>query len=347
MTIVVRPGSLSQATLLTEPAPTGRLRYGSRLRPRPNLQLRSWNRPVPISVRYYLMPETGPLRLIPQRVADGLTHDRDAIPELANSRQRVAQVIVDNEAGKTVRILDVKGHYWEFGEGGRLKHDHEWMRWVFDRPERTGGKVVDLRPEIERAQWKARTRWEVTGEDMDRIAAAVWPGSAVGAEAVKAVTGRAPRRPSLTHEARESLRKLSSLVSEVGLALESLSEPGLKGLAFEARDYAGVYEGEQPLWGAIAAAAERRRAILVQRRTGRGVFYAVVQLWRWKDDTRRVSEEVRTIDERCDGLQAAEEAARRLLAEHAHQLTARVTVEAEVLTELEWVPIKRLGEAQP
>ena len=41
--------------------------------------------------------------------------------------------------------------------------------------------------------------------------------------------------------------------------------------------------------------------------------------------------------ERCDGRDAAVMAARRLLVEHADKLSNDVTVDARVITELEWL----------
>ena len=47
-----------------------------------------------ISFRYYLFAEDGSLRRLPQRMVDELPSGRDAIPEFASSRQRVAYVVL-------------------------------------------------------------------------------------------------------------------------------------------------------------------------------------------------------------------------------------------------------------
>jgi hypothetical protein len=90
--------------------------------------------------------------------------------------------------------------------------------------------------------------------------------------------------------------------------IERLTEPALKGLSFEANGRAE----DDPLWSGIAAAAERRREILRRYRTGKGVWYVVIEGVRSERGSN--TGEIFTIDsERCDSLKAAEAAARRLL----------------------------------
>lgn len=66
---------------------------------------------------------------------------------------------------------------------------------------------------------------------------------------------------------------------------------------------------------------------------------------RW-DEARTQAEEIDTIEQRCEGKKAALEAARRLLAENAHRLGDGITVEADVATELDWVPKKVRAEQE-
>ena len=53
-----------------------------------------------ISFRHYLFAEDGSLRRLPQRIVDELPSGRDAIPEFAGSRQRVAYVVLENADGR-------------------------------------------------------------------------------------------------------------------------------------------------------------------------------------------------------------------------------------------------------
>lgn len=53
-----------------------------------------------ISFRHYLFAEDGSLRRLPQRIVDELPTGRDAIPEFAGTRQRVAYVVLENAEGR-------------------------------------------------------------------------------------------------------------------------------------------------------------------------------------------------------------------------------------------------------
>jgi hypothetical protein len=46
---------------------------------------------------------------VPLRLHDKLPFGEEAIPEYAGTRQRIATVVLDNESGKPVRILDATG----------------------------------------------------------------------------------------------------------------------------------------------------------------------------------------------------------------------------------------------
>jgi hypothetical protein len=50
-------------------------------------------------------------------------------------------------------------------------------------------------------------------------------------------------------------------------------------------------DADEAMWLGVAEAADRCREILVRRRTGRGAWYAIVQILRW-DATRRTPEAV-------------------------------------------------------
>lgn len=139
---------------------------------------------------------------------------------------------------------------------------------------------------------------------------------------------RSPTRPRT--RSKKSGEACSSSITSLG-GLASLT---LKGVAFEARENAKI-EADGPLWLGVSEAAERYREIQVRRRTGRGVWYAHVEILRW-DAVQRTGEAIASFSERCDSKVKAEEAARRLLTENAKYFTAETSVEAEVLCELEW-----------
>ena len=102
-----------------------------------------------ISFRYYLFLDDGSLRRIPQRIAHELPFGRDAIPEFASTRQRVADVVLELQDAKPLRILDARGSYFEFDEAGRVD-EHlrqsmaDRMDIVFAPLAKSKGPVVDL-----------------------------------------------------------------------------------------------------------------------------------------------------------------------------------------------------------
>ncbi|GJE29546.1 hypothetical protein [Methylobacterium organophilum] len=294
-----------------------------------------------ISIRHYVFEEGGALKLVPLRVADALRGHDDAIPEFAGTTQRVAQVVLENEAGKPVRILDARGLIWKFDDAGLLQVDDVTGLPLYDRlAENPRGKVVDLRPNIERQKWRRRNTWNVTAEDLDRITAAVWPwrkGQEAGA--VQAVKGKVPKEPPLTRDARDLLVKIEVNLGKFGNEIENLSEPALKGLAFALRQQGRIYRSEQGCYEGLAALVEHERELKARRRTGRGDWFARLTVWHVSED-RNAEREVDSIEERFSSRTAATEAARRLLAQNAHRFDLHFRVEVEVVSELECEPVE-------
>jgi hypothetical protein len=174
---------------------------------------------------------------------------------------------------------------------------------------------------------------DLTKEDLDLIAADLKiDGFQKDGPRLRAISGTAPRREPLTYEAKSAIHDIEAVI--VG-QIERLTEPALKGLAFEANGRAQ----DDPVWSGIAVAAERRREILRRYRTGKGVWYAVIEGVRSERGSN--TGEIFTIDhERCDSLKAAEAAARRLLVKNAGHFSELIGVEPHVYSELEWVPPK-------
>ena len=138
-----------------------------------------------ISTRCYIIESDGTLKRVPQRVRDALPSGADAIPMYAGTRQRVATVVLENDAGKPRKILDVRGEYWDFDAEGRIDEGLRSsmavaMDFLFS-PRSPRGKVVDLVPEIKKKDFNEKHRWEITNDDLDRIAGRhlagfQWPG---------------------------------------------------------------------------------------------------------------------------------------------------------------------------
>ncbi len=297
-----------------------------------------------ITSRAYIFAENGELKRVPRHVCDLLVFGRDAIPDYAGTKQRVAQVLIENDERRPVRILDVRGSFWTFDEHGRidagmLNSMGEWMdAFGFGyNPDRNRGKVVSLVPEIKKRDYNERHRWDVTVDVVDRIAADLWPGVNGAASDVATVKGVRPKRPPLTYEAKNALNEIGPLLLSVPHKLEDLSENALKGLAFEARRTATNDENPE-LWEALASVCERLRELRARQRTGKGVWYAMLEASHWDDPTQRSARCFVIAHERCEGKRAAVEAARKLLRTHADRFDAQTTLDVSVKSEREWRP---------
>ena len=139
------------------------------------------------------------------------------------------------------------------------------------------GKVVDLVPEIKKKKYNERHRWEITNDDLDRIAADIWPAFNGPAAETEMVRGMAPKKPPLTSEAGRVLAEVGAKIGMISYHLTTLSEAALKGLAFEVRRTEAFGE-ERGLWRGLAEECDHQREILRRHRTGKGVWYAVIEM---------------------------------------------------------------------
>jgi hypothetical protein len=271
-----------------------------------------------------------------QRTVDGLIHEHDAILAYANTTQRVAEIVVENDAGRPTRILDAKGRYWSFESDGLLSVERLVRRAEFlcGSPERPKGTIVDLRPEIARKKWKSERTWDLTKEELDRVVAAIVPSAAKPLETVRSAKGKAPRRPPLTYQGERAAHSIALKLSEIEWELWRSFEAGLKGLAFHCREMMSE-SASASLWRGIADIADLKREIKARHRTGRGAWFAIVELMMWNLD-RNEGRELETIEEKCADRKTDIAASRRLLAEHTHRFDENVTAEASVKSELEW-----------
>ena len=292
-----------------------------------------------ISFRYFLFEGDGPIRRLPHRVSTALALGRDALPFYADSRQRIVEVVVENEGGKPVRILDAIGTYWDFDEEGKIDHAlrrraGDWLEAAFASETKPGAAVVDLVPEIKKKALHDRDRWTVTKEDLDRIAADLWPGINGRPHDLTPVRGAMPKKPALTFSAKNALYEIASDITPILLRIARLTEHDLKGLAFEARRTSTF--GDKALWEGIANEADRLCAIRAVHRTGRGEWYAVIEAYRTiKGD---IVEDLIVAHEKCASRNAAVEAGKRLMTEKADWLSAEVRVEVCIWSALEWLP---------
>jgi hypothetical protein len=275
---------------------------------------------------------------------EGLCHGEDAMPQFAGTKQKVANIIVDVEDGKAARIVNATGTYLHFDAKGKVHESLQRGGWeameTFEALERSKrirpSKVVDLSPKLNREKWEREHHWEPSANDLDLISADLWKMKKALPVQVQVVQakGSKPIAPPLTHEAREAVREIQTHIFGIDGKLEFLTEPALKGLAFEARSLASK-DSNNAVWLGVAGLADRRREILARYRTGSGVWYASVDVLRW-DHSRHSGETESLVHEKCNSKKEAEEAARRLLAENAKYFSTENSVEARVVCDLEW-----------
>lgn len=293
------------------------------------------------SLRSYLFTNEG-MQRISQRVMEGLCHGHDAMPQFANSKQRVANVVVELEDGKPARILETTGTYLHFDKNGKVHESlvrggFEAMETyeALERSKRSASsKVVDLSPKLNREKWEREHRWQPSVKDLDGITADIWKQRKADSAKVVQAKGAKATPPKMTFEATEAIREIQSHLFRIDSKLENLSEVALKGVAFEARSLAAD-DSNNAVWLGVAEAADRRREILARYRTGKGIWYASIEITYW-DATGHSGRCESIVHEKCNSKKEAEEAARRLLAENAKYFSASTSIEADVVCDLEW-----------
>ncbi|RWK12162.1 hypothetical protein [Mesorhizobium sp.] len=285
--------------------------------------------------RHYLFPDgEDPLRMS-RRLVEGLVFGKDALPQFAGTKQRVLSAMLELDGGKPVRIIRTEASIWQFdNEGGIREGLHHALALAMDSmpTPKSDDTVVELRPHAKQAKLQKEYRWEPGKAEIDRIIADIWPKKK--GDRLKAAEGVARRKPPLTFDARHAIDEISGLFWKISSAIEGLKEPSQKAFAFEARARANADPEYAHLYRAIADMSDWHLEVQRRRRTGKGVWYALVDITMWDD--QRVGHSLGHFHEECAGKDAAVMAARKLLREHSDQFADNITVEAEVLTDLEW-----------
>ena len=123
-------------------------------------------------------------------------------------------------------------------------------------------------------------------------------------------------------------------MNAITIELGGLSERALKGLAFEAMRMSTL--GDEAIWRGVADEAKRCETIRAAHRTGRGEWYAVVEVSREDRDHPHIFEQVTVAHVKCASQKEAIEAGRKLMAEKAGWLDGGTTVEVTLRSALEW-----------
>jgi hypothetical protein len=233
-----------------------------------------------LSVRFYLFAEDGVYR-ISQQLMGRLIRGRDAMPQYTGTKQKVADVILEVESGKPVRVMRIEGSILTFDAKGHIHIDliasgfaaMETYHALEQAAKQPVGKVVDISAKLNREKWERENRWQLSKEDLDRITDDIWKRKRVAVAKVQRAVGIEPKPPKITYEAKEAMREIQDHVWRIDWKIEPQTEITLKGIAFEARKRAKE-DFDDPVWRGIAEAADRRREILARYRTGAGTWYA-------------------------------------------------------------------------
>ncbi|KQY12713.1 hypothetical protein ASD31_15945 [Rhizobium sp. Root482] len=270
-----------------------------------------------------------------QRLVEGLTHGKDAMPQYAGTRQKIVGALIHNEGGRPVQIEQTYGTIWTFDEAGEIREGlHEALAEIMNAMEETqssSATVVSLRPQLNKKRLAEKFRWEPTKADIDRVVGDLWPASK--ADRLKEAKGTSKRKPPLSYDASHALTKVSQGFWEIAREIDRLKEPSLKGFAFESRSKAKEDPEYRHLYEALAKMADDRVELLKRKRSGKGIWYAVIEVMHQRED---YVETVQVIRERCEGRKAAVAAARQLLAKNLHLFDDLVALETRVMTDLEW-----------
>jgi hypothetical protein len=235
-----------------------------------------------LAVRFYLFAEDG-LQRISHRLMQGLAHGKDAMPQYAGTKQKAANVLVEMDGGKPVKIVRADGDFLIFDEKGQVHRNLVACGFAametgeaLERAERRpAGKVVDLGPKLNREKWERENRWTLSKKDLDLIADDIWKRKRAAAPKVQQAKGVVPKPPPVTWEAKQALKEIQAHIWGIEAKIENLSEPALKGLSFEARKNA-KNDSNNAVWRAVSEAADLKQEILSRHRTGRGIWYASV-----------------------------------------------------------------------
>jgi hypothetical protein len=294
-----------------------------------------------VTIRFYLFADDGLYR-ISHRLVTSLIHGTDAMPQYAGTKQKTADVYLEIDDGKPIKILRAEGSFLTFDEKGQVHRG--LMTSGFAALETAGAlkdlsgkppdKVVDLAPKLNRDKWQRENRWTLTTQDLDAIADDIWKRKRVAAPKVQQAKGSEPVKPKITWEAKQALEEIQKKIVPIKMQLDLLTEQSLKGVVFETKRRSKE-DFDDALWLGVAQAADRKREILARYRSGSGTWIGYIEVMRW-DETRRSCESIQIIHQKCSSKQEAVEAARRLLSENVHWFTAETSVDARIACDLEW-----------
>jgi hypothetical protein len=296
-------------------------------------------------LRIFLFEEDGTLRHVPHRVMDGLIHGEDQLPQYAGRQLRAATALVYLADWKPKRIASVSGSIFRFDSEGGLHRSLAASAMMaletFGAVREAAGAtetVVNISPRLNRAKWERENRWQPTSADITRIVHAIWPEQAGRpVERPKPAIGIKKRRIPMSRPASNAVRECAMPAFNIQRQIDDLDDKDLKSFVANARE--GLAHGDpvsNEIWKGAIAAAEKRLEIRRTWRAGKGKWFAEVSKMVSDPEPLHTAESITIEFRECQGKAAAIEAAREMLARHAHQFGERIEIEARICPEIEW-----------
>jgi hypothetical protein len=103
------------------------------------------------------------------------------MPQFAGTKQRTAEIMLELEGGRPLRIVRAAGSYFHFDQDGALHSVAEAAIYLLDTRQplervknAPPSKVVDLAPVLNRRRVEREHRWELSREELDMVARDIW-----------------------------------------------------------------------------------------------------------------------------------------------------------------------------
>lgn len=132
------------------------------------------------SRRFFIFGDDGHLWRLPRKAADGLARGYLRAPAFAGQRWKVAEVVLETDGRRPIRVAAVTGTYWyldneggaqrDLAEGGMQALETSDALWR----DRSPPGVVSL-ANVQRRRWERRYRWQPRPPDIDRLVHYFWP----------------------------------------------------------------------------------------------------------------------------------------------------------------------------
>jgi hypothetical protein len=117
-----------------------------------------------LSLRHYICTETGPFR-VTSRLARELAHREVAVPQFANSVQRMVEVFVEKVAGE-IRDIQIRPTHAHFDDEGKVDFRPAVEAWALfingSSPKHLNEKVVDISSTLKARQLDRGTKWRIS-----------------------------------------------------------------------------------------------------------------------------------------------------------------------------------------